>query len=278
MRNPIVVGTDGSPAAALAVEWAADEAERARMPLVIVHVVEPDGRHSGEGRELEVDSRSTLASAARFARKRAGLVTISTVEATGRPAPALASHASGALMLVVGSRGLGAVAGAVLGSVSRQLASHAPCPLIVVREQPNPEAAGVVVGISGEPGEDPVLEFALQEAERDEGLLRAIHTWLRPAAREPGDMLPLVYDVEGVQEEERILLGEVMGGAREAFPGVTIDEHCVHGRASNALVNASEHAGLVVVGARRGAVPILGPTASAVLHRAHCPVAVVGHG
>lgn len=278
MRNPIVVGTDGSPAATLAVEWAADEAERARMPLVIVHVVEPYGWPSRERSELEVDSRSMLAAAARFARKRADLATISTVEATGRPAPALASYASGAGMLVVGGRGLGAVAGAVLGSVSRQLASQAPCPLIVVRGQPNPEAAGVVVGVSGEPGEDPVLEFALQEAERDEGLLRAIHTWLRPAVREPGDMLPLVYDVEGVQEEERILLGEVMGGARETVPGVTIDEHCVHGRASNALVDASEHASLVVVGARRGAFPILGPATSAVLHRAHCPVAVVGHG
>ena len=28
----------------------------------------------------------------------------------------------------------------------------------------------------------------------------------------------------------------------------------------------------------RGAFPILGPTTSAVLQRAHCPVAVVGHG
>jgi nucleotide-binding universal stress UspA family protein len=278
MRNHIVVGTDGSPTAALAVEWAADEAERARMPLVIVHVVEPDGRPSRGSRELEVDSRSTLESAARFARKRAALVTISTVEATGRPASALASHASGARMLVVGNRGLGAVAGALLGSVSRQLASHAPCPLVVVRFQQTPEAAGVVLGISGDPGEEPVLEFALQEAERHEGLLRAIHTWHRPAAREPGDMLPLVYDVEGVQEQERVLLGEVMGGAREAFPDVTIDEHCARGRASNALVDASEHASLVVVGARHGALPILSPTTSAVLHRAHCPVAVVGHG
>ncbi len=40
MIQPIVVGTDGSPRADLAVEWAADEATLRRRPLHVVHAAE----------------------------------------------------------------------------------------------------------------------------------------------------------------------------------------------------------------------------------------------
>jgi nucleotide-binding universal stress UspA family protein len=51
---------------------------------------------------------------------------------TGRPAHSLLDRAAGATLLVVGTRGLGRVAGALLGSVSRQVLQHAPCPVVVV--------------------------------------------------------------------------------------------------------------------------------------------------
>src|SRR5690606_40355900 len=40
MTQPIVVATDGSPAAAAAVTWAADDAVRKGLPLRIVHVLD----------------------------------------------------------------------------------------------------------------------------------------------------------------------------------------------------------------------------------------------
>ena len=47
------------------------------------------------------------------------------------PSRALLTAADGADLVVVGSRGLGGFKGLLLGSVSRQLAHHSPCPVIV---------------------------------------------------------------------------------------------------------------------------------------------------
>jgi nucleotide-binding universal stress UspA family protein len=51
----------------------------------------------------------------------------------GHPAPSMVEAASGAFMVVVGARGLGGFRGLVLGSVSRHVVQHAPCPVLVVR-------------------------------------------------------------------------------------------------------------------------------------------------
>lgn len=49
---------------------------------------------------------------------------------------------AGADVVVVGSRGLGAVKGAILGSVSRYVMQHAPCPVLVMRPVSDPAGAG----------------------------------------------------------------------------------------------------------------------------------------
>jgi nucleotide-binding universal stress UspA family protein len=54
----------------------------------------------------------------------------------GRPASVIVdeAHDFGADLLIVGSRGHGAVASLVLGSVSGEVVDHAPCPVLVCRE------------------------------------------------------------------------------------------------------------------------------------------------
>ena len=47
-------------------------------------------------------------------------------------APAVLDAAEGAALVVVGTRGRGGFAGLVLGSISQQVAQHAPCPVVVV--------------------------------------------------------------------------------------------------------------------------------------------------
>ena len=57
-----------------------------------------------------------------------------TVE-LGKPAGALIRAGMGAELLVVGAHGRGAFSGLLLGSVSRAMLHHAPCPLAVVHDR-----------------------------------------------------------------------------------------------------------------------------------------------
>lgn len=58
---------------------------------------------------------------------------LTTTVTEGHPAQVLIDLAADAELLVLGSRGRGGLAGAVLGSVSLHCVGHAPCPVVVVR-------------------------------------------------------------------------------------------------------------------------------------------------
>ena len=136
--KPIVTATDGSPESLHAVEWAAKEAALRGAPLRIVsaaalppRMIERKGGSNLEtvAEHIRKDRDRALAAAAkRAAETSPGLLT-DTDDLEGPPARAVADSGSGALMLVVGSRGIGAFAAMVLGSVSRYVASHATCPV-----------------------------------------------------------------------------------------------------------------------------------------------------
>src|SRR3974390_776792 len=137
----VVVATDGSGESLRAVEWAAREAALCRVPLRIVSAaslpkmvvlqLQPE-RDAVLGSVREQRDRALAAAAARAARLAPGLL-IETDPVEGQAARAVTDSGSGALMLVVGFRGIGAFAAMVLGSVARYAADHASCPVVVVR-------------------------------------------------------------------------------------------------------------------------------------------------
>ena len=140
-ESVIVVGVDGSDASRQALRWAAGQAEltgarlnvvRAwRQPVNYGYPAYPVGLADTDvagqtGKELDELIAEVLGAVP------AVPVTSHVVE--GHPAVALVAASDGADLLVVGSRGYGAFAGMLLGSVGMHCASHANCPVVIIRE------------------------------------------------------------------------------------------------------------------------------------------------
>lgn len=131
----VAVGFDGSPGARRALEWAADECELRRAVLLVLHVdLWAPAALTLPGLREEVAVEEALLD------EGMGMVERGhpSLRIVGRrvPPPAgesLVEASRGASLLVVGSRGLGHVRQAVLGSVSRYCVDHAHCPVVVVR-------------------------------------------------------------------------------------------------------------------------------------------------
>lgn len=136
--RPVVTGTDGSEESMRAVEWAALEARRLRAPLRIVSAVATPPlvrAYHTPGPDVRGACARALSEAATRTWQIAPDLVIGTDLLAGPPAPTVADSGSGAQLLVVGARGAGGFAAMLLGSVSRYVAMHAACPVVVVREE-----------------------------------------------------------------------------------------------------------------------------------------------
>jgi nucleotide-binding universal stress UspA family protein len=136
----IVVGVDGSPDSHDALRWAVAEARVRGATLHLIHAWQPAivGGNSFLPVPAETDAMAELATrhleSALGAEDTTGL-TVEAVEQCGPAAGVLLDAAADASLVVVGSRGRGGFAGLLLGSVSQQVARHAPCPVVVVRHR-----------------------------------------------------------------------------------------------------------------------------------------------
>jgi len=278
LSGHVVVGVDGSAHAGNALEAAVAEADRRDVRLEIVHGRPWGGHGPGRDRGLRpYHAAQALLSraAARADELRPGLrVSASLVD---RPAGGvLVRRSDDAALAVVGTRGHGAVTGALLGSVSLHLAAHAACPLLVVRGvAPGQRTGGrVLLGLESDADAD-AAAFAFDEAGRRRVPLTVLHAWTYRAAESPGRAATGFAD--RARAEEAVPLNAV-ARLRSAHREVAADIETVCGSAAHSLVEATRHADLVVVAAHRrpGAIGMrLGPVTHALLHHAHCPVAVV---
>jgi nucleotide-binding universal stress UspA family protein len=285
---PIVVGVDGSQSSLDAVRLAVRMAGERRRPLRAVHAFiwplmhVPLGPAAGAPAEggLRHDAERVIATAVDLARLVDPNVEVVGAVVDGAASAVLLTEARDAALVVLGDRGLGGFTGLLVGSIAVQLAAHAACPVLVVRGAEQPDGP-VVVGVDGSGHSELAVGFAFEEAAFRGVALHAIHAWTHPLAAEPGDMLPLVYDVGDVENEETRVLSEAVAGWCDRYPEVKVHTMVVRGRASRAIVEGSGRAQLLVVGARgRGGFAglMLGSVSQAALHHARCPVAVVRHG
>ena len=284
--KPIVAGTDGSEESLRAVGWAAREAALRGAPLRIVAAAAllPRMISRADVSASEYDTVTdvlikerdgALAAAAERAAQAAHGVLIDTDELSGPAAEAIVATGSGALMLVVGSRGVGAFTALLLGSVSRYAASHAPCPVVVVRDEaPRPYGlVGVGVGDLDHCGDS--LTFAFEEASSRQAGVLALHAWHTPQTdiSRAGQMFA-APEQQAVAADAGRHLTALLDEWRAKYPDVPVSQEVVHGHPGRALVGLSARADLVVVGRHSGRQGP-GSVRHAVLSHAHGPVVIV---
>lgn len=133
---------DGSPASEQALRWAVDYALLTGGSVQAITAWEYPafygwaglGVPPAEGFNPEELAGQTLSETVTKVVGDDPGVRITEAVLPGNAAQALLEAAQGAGLVVVGSRGLGGFSGALLGSVSRHLTEHAPCPVVVVRD------------------------------------------------------------------------------------------------------------------------------------------------
>ena len=142
----IVVGVDGSEMSVRALRFAVEEArirgDRVRaVSAWYVPAVAYEGVYTVAGDDegaFEAAAESRLRDS--IERVEAGDVEIESVARKGHPVAVLVDESEQAVLLVVGSRGLGGFRGLLLGSVSQQCAQHARCPTVIVPPTAGPGA------------------------------------------------------------------------------------------------------------------------------------------
>lgn len=198
----------------------------------------------------------------------------------GQIVPTLANISRQVAMVVLGYRGQGAVAGALLGSVSSSLVRHAHGPVAVIPEEPRPARpphAPVVVGIDGSPTSGLAAEIAFDEASRRGVDLVALHAW--------SDMGPLDFprlnwapiEWRNLEDEQEKMLARRLSGWQDRYPDVVVHKVVVCDRPAPRLLELAQTAQLVVVGSHgRGGFPgmHLGSVSRAVVNSGQAPVIV----
>ncbi|MFG3497274.1 universal stress protein [Streptomyces sp. NPDC047928] len=318
MSRTVIVGVDGAAESLAAADWAAREALLRGLPLKLLHVWQSwtpaytqapllgsvPAQYTTEGGDagrITADrtrywaERIPRETCERLRERHPGL-DVSFEQADGRPIAVLDAASLRADVLVLGSRGLSALTGFLMGSVSMSVIAHAERPVVLVRAGTRAEDAfrpapgggapqegayrDVVLGLDLAGPCDELIAYAFEAAAARGAALRVLHGWSLPPV--------FGYDPAGIDPghstELEVLRARALSDAlnpwRDKYPDVEVIAQCVVGRAADHLVEAANDASLVVVGRRIRRSPVgahIGPVTHAALHHATTPVAVVPH-
>jgi nucleotide-binding universal stress UspA family protein len=248
----------------------------ASLPKMVVLPLQPE-RDAVLGFVRDYRDRALAAAAARAAEIAPGLL-IDTDPVEGPRALAVTGSGPGALMLVTGSRGIGAFTAMVLGPAAQYAADHACCPVVVVCGETAAVHRLVGVGVGDLDNCADTLAFAFEEAALRKAKLLAIHAWHAPqdgifwaGHRFP----PPGLHVAAAYAARQLTL--LLDGWREKYPHTPVSKNVVHGHPGRALADLSARADLVVIGRHTShpGSPGPGSVRHAMLNHAHGPIAVV---
>ena len=278
----ILLATDGSEEADLAARTAAVLADKTDSELHVVHVLvlPPETLHDPFGtaarEEFERRGRARLDELVGRIEASGGAVGGAHFR-VGSPGAEIVAQAEevGAGLVALGSRGLGAMRRALLGSVSDSVVRHAPCPVLVVRGEPLAFPTKILLATDGS-------EEAKLAATTSATLAGGTDSELHVVT--VGSFVPTVFaateeePARMAREAHRTLDEQV--GLIEAAGGRVAQTHLTLGGAAEEIVALAEDvgAGLIAMGSRgRGGIrrALMGSVSERVVRHAHCPVLVV---
>lgn len=272
----ILVGYDDTSAAMAAVRWAAELAHDTGAGIRLLHawtwpllgqglagipVLDPAGPRNQASRLLD-DAAERIAA-------RHPDVPVTAELVAGMPREVLEEASAGTDLLVVGTRGLGAVLGTLLGSVSRGLLHDAGCPVAIIRSDQH-RAGPVLVAYDGSDTAGEAVDVAADLAAAWEATLRVVHVRTVPQAP---------YDSGGeAGEDTRALLDEGVARARARQARIEVQARMLVARsAAEGLLDAAAGARMLVLGHRGLSRGRFGSTAHATVLHATGNVIVVRH-
>ena len=182
LGTKILLATDGSAEAELAARTAADLAAKTGAELHVVHVLvlPPETLHDPFGtdvrEEFEKRGRARLDELVGRIEASGGAVGGAHFR-VGSPAAEIVAQAEevGAGLVVLGSRGLGAMRRALMGSVSDSVVRHAPCPALVVRSQSLAFPTKILLATDGSEEANLSAQAAAELARATDSELHVVH-------------------------------------------------------------------------------------------------------
>jgi nucleotide-binding universal stress UspA family protein len=181
----------------------------------------------------------------------------------------------------VGNRGRGGFPAMQLGSTSMRVLADACCPVLVVRGDEHALRDRIVAAVDIDGPCDTVLRLAFEEARRRGAHLTVVHVWDEPwvVAYDEEQGAGLADDVTAILANRDERLDAHLQEWRHRYSDVRVFRQVATGSAASILVEATEHADLIVTGARRhgdGEHGLqIGPVSHTLLRHAECPVLVV---
>ncbi|BFU92017.1 MAG: universal stress protein [Nitrospira sp.] len=282
----ILAATDGSKHGRWAIEWLAKMPFAVQPVVRVLHVVDMASVRAPfmiqpmiVGTERYIQSEvKRMETAAKSTKKesegllsRLGLSGTVTIDRGGVAATIMKHAQRGVGLLSIGCRGLDALDRFMLGSVSNHAIHHAPCSVLVVKEDPRP-VRHVVLGIDGSSSSDKAVKFLIR--------------YVNPIADGP-DHEPIMVTVTHtvpyfkypeVKETGKTLVQRY--GAKLAKSGFRVRESLKLGKPADDILTVAKQdkADLIVTGAKGlGAIRrvLLGSVSTRVVQHAHCGVLVV---
>ncbi|MET9886158.1 universal stress protein [Streptomyces sp. NPDC006430] len=290
MEPVVTVGLDGSPESLAAARWAADEADRRKLTLRLLHawpLLAPEPIHVPAEMDQNYWARQIVHKAqAELQARHPGLSIVGDLVAEDAQ-DALLHAAAESEMTVLGSRGLELVESYFLGDISMPVVTRAERPVVLVRAgagEAGPSTApgtagGVVVALKLHGPCDDLLAFAFATAAARGVPVRAVHGHSVPLHAH----VPWGTDHEvgaEITQDAQKSLSQTLRPWREKYPRVEVSDSIGLESPAKAVIRAAEGAGLLIVGRRKhrpALAPRLGSVATAAVHHARCPVAVVPH-